>query len=279
MLYGDISERQYVHDAFKERLGKEYQIKELGCYDCKDKKVLLEKSGKIVCVDGEEVSLLCSYGFNNTQNRTVCQNCSSKKYVRFADFEIGTGRAFYERKTPADFAASQKSRLYSQLTRIDTFVQGHKGLILEGTPNLVKGEDSFFSGYQNNIKKLQGLSPLRQAIKISGNKNWTLSFIRELKMRDMEFVQTYDLEETIDFLIQCDKGFGQEPQLRVIPKRYPEISLEQNLLVLFPDIGKKRSEAILKQFKTLGKFITFLRSVDLNKSKYKKFKRFEVFCK
>ena len=53
-----------------------------------------------------------------------------------------------------------------------------------GMPRHVKLEDSnnFFSGYDRKRHDLRGLSPLEQAIEIGGfeNKNWTLSFIREI---------------------------------------------------------------------------------------------------
>ena len=85
-------------------------------------------------------------------------------------------------------------------------------------------------------------------------------------MRDIEFVQTWDLEETITFLEQCDEGFDQTPKLRVIPKRYPDIPIEQNILVLFHGIGKATSEKILEQYGTLSKLISALKKMSEKKA-------------
>jgi len=157
---------------------------------------------------------------------------------------------------------------------MDTFIEGRKGLILEGMPRKqkVKIYDSkdFYSGYTKQIHDLRGLSPLEQAIVIGGedSRNWTLSFIRECKMRDIEFVQTWDLDETIEFLIQCDKGYDETPKLRIIPKRYPEISTDQNILILLPNIGKVTSENLLKKHGSLAQLIKDVKKMkkkDMNK--------------
>ena len=81
-------------------------------------------------------------------------------------------------------------------------------------------------------------------------------------MRGIEFVQTWDLNETIEFLVQCDAGYDQTPKLRILPKRYPDIPLEQNILVLFKGIGKETSAKILKKYGSLAKLITSLRKMD-----------------
>lgn len=161
---------------------------------------------------------------------------------------------------------------------MDTFISGRKGLILEGMPRHIRLQDSknFFSGYDKKYHDLRGLSPLEQAHEIGGNKEWNLSFIRECKMRDIEFVQTWDLNETIEFLIQCDEGYDETPKLRVIPKRYPDIPLEQNILALFNGIGKSTSEKLLEEFGTLSKLITALRK--MKKKEAEKHKRlFELW--
>jgi len=87
-------------------------------------------------------------------------------------------------------------------------------------------------------------------------KEWDLVFITshhffakkspECKMRDIEFVQTWNLQETIEFIRQCDAGYDNEPKFRVIPKRYPELPLEQNILIQFKGIGKVKSAKLLE---------------------------------
>ena len=282
MILGDISEHKKTHDRFFKRLNSNYGIKELGCWDCGQRNILLEKLGKLYCTSESDVSILCENGFRKPTINTKCLNCEHRKYVRFSDFEIAVERGFYERKTAADFLASRRNRLYKQLTLMDTFIEGRKGLILEGMPRDVhtfKDSKNQFSGITKITHDLRGLSPLEQAVVMGGgekSRNWTLSFIRECKMRDIEFVQTWDLDETIDFLEQCDEGFDETPKLRVIPKRYPEISLDQNILVLVPTIGKVGSENLLRKHGSLGKLITDVRKMkkgdELNKT-YRELKK------
>lgn len=274
MIYGDISETKKTHDRFFEKLGKQYGIKELGTWDCKDKKIPLKGGGKTFCASPKETPLLLDYGFKYERDKPRCLTCDLRNYVRFSDFEIGEQRAYYERKTASDFVSSRRDRLYNQLNRMDTFIEGRKGLILEGMPReqvIIRDSKDYFSGYTKRVHDLRGLSPLEQAIVIGGedSRAWTLSFIRECKMRDIEFVQMWDLDETIVFLEQCDKGFDETPKLRVIPKRHPEITLEQNILVLIPTIGKVNSESLIKKHGSLGKLISDVRKMkkeDMNRT-------------
>lgn len=244
MIYVDISEHKKVKDRCKERMGKQFGgIKELGTYDCNLKQVPFKMNNKTECIDETKATSLIGIGYEVC--RMDCKSCHNATYVRFADFEIAPQRAYYERKTAADFIASRRDRLLDQMTRMDTHIKGHKGLILEGTPKMVKLQDSIFRVAKDKIESFNSLSPLQQANKIGGNDNWNLSFVRELKARNMEFVQTWNLDETIDFLMQCDLGYGAEPKIRFVPKRYPQLPLERKLLVVFKGIGKVRSEKIL----------------------------------
>lgn len=236
----------------------------MGTLDCGLRKILLKHGKKEYCATPEETPLLLENGFVYMGAKQRCMVCNHAEYIRFADFEIGERRAFYERKTASDFIASRKARLYRQLNLLDTFVEDNrKGLILEGMPRHKRFKDSknFFSGYDKSLHDLRGLSPLEQAIEIGGRPEWCLSFIRECKSRNMEFTQTYDLDETITFLEQCDLGYDTEPKLRIIPKRYPDISIDQNMLCLIKGIGKATSESLLKEYGSLSKLITFIRKL------------------
>lgn len=268
MIYGDVSEKKHVHKAFKKRLGDNYKKKLLGIYDCIDKKICLNGYGKTVCVNEmkeKQISTLIGAGYKKDYSK--CKNCSKQCYVRFADFEIAPNRAFYERKVASDFAASRKDRLYTQLQNLDTYVESRKGLILEGEPKYKFIQDSYWGKIEQGIRSFENKSPLKQAIYFGGedSKNWTLSFIRECKMRDVEFTQTYDIDETIEFLKQCDEGYDKEPKLRIIPKRYPSISLERNILIQFDGIGKVRSKRLLKQYKSLPNLIKSLKKMPKDK--------------
>lgn len=245
MIYVDISEHKKVIEKCKKKMGKQFGgIKELGTYDCSEKLCPLEMNSKVDCIDENKATSLIGIGYKVMKDN--CKSCVKATYVRFADFEIAPERAFYERKTASDFIASRRDRLLDQMTRMDTHIESRKGLILEGMPKMVKLQDSVFRVAKDKIESFNSLSPLQQANKIGGNDNWNLSFIRELKARNMEFVQTWNLDETIDFLMQCDIGYDSEPKIRFVPKRYPELPLERKLLVVFKGIGKVRSEKILK---------------------------------
>lgn len=240
MIIVDVNEDKDVIKKLEEKVGKDgYKIERIGSFDCKIQSFPIRPE---LCVGEDEMEILAESGI--CINKGLCTDCDKWDYVRFADFTNETRSWFYERKTVLDFIASRKSRLYNQFNKMDTFIEGRKGLILEGMAEYVPIYDSYWKNIDK--KRLAGLSPIRQVIELGGNPEWTWSFIRELKMRDMEFVQTWNLDETIDFLIQCDKGFDKEPKLRLIPKRYPAFSLEQSILALFKGIGKHRSEKIIK---------------------------------
>ena len=193
MIIGDISEKKKTHDAFTKRLGENYAIKQLGVFDCEIEKVLLANGKKTFCASNEEAPILLDAGFEYLEIRPRCSKCDNRCYVRFADFEIAPKRAYFERKTAADFVASRKQRLYEQLIKMDMFVEdGRKGLILEigkdqlygsnpqqgnwlkdmhicrpnGMPRdwkpKIKLHDSkgFFSGFDKKVHNLRGLSPL-----------------------------------------------------------------------------------------------------------------------
>jgi len=249
MIVIDVSEHKDVIEALEKKVGKDnYKIEQIGTFDCM---VNMFPINQGYCVDIDEMKLLVDAGIQ--YDKELCNICEHRKYTRFADFTNDTRSFFYERKTVLDFISSRTRRLYDQMNRIDTFVEGRKGLILEGMSEYIP----IYDDYWKNIDKhaLEKLSPIQQVIKLGGKAEWTKSFIRELKMRDMEFVQTWNLDETIDFIIQCDEGYDHEPKLRIIPKRHPDIPLEQNILVLFDGVGKETSTRMLKEYGSLAGLI------------------------
>lgn len=247
MLVVDISEHPDVKRAFVAKLGKDgFKIEQLGSIDCRDH---LFPEAMIGCITKDEMDNILNKNKPIGLEKDRCHTCHKRKYIRFADFTNDTNSFYYERKTVFDFISSRKSRLYNQLNKMDAFIEGRKGLILEGMSDYVPVYDAYWKHINKN--ELGKLSPIQQVIHLDNKPEWTWSFIRELKMRDMEFVQTWNLNETIDFLIQCDLGYDHEPKLRLSPKRYPDITLERNILALFDGIGKVRSEKILKEHKDI----------------------------
>lgn len=245
----DISEDKRVYEELEKKVGKDgFRIEQIGTFDCIDKKFPIKESS---CVSKDEMEVLIEAKIY--YNRQLCSDCKERKYIRFADFTNSTNSFYYERKTVLDFIGSRKRRLYEQLEKIDTFVEGRKGLILEGIGEYAIINDAVpkKKPYWKDIDKkgLSRLSPIQQVIKLDGHPEWTWSFVRNLKRRNMEFVQTWNLSETIDFLIQCNKGYDNTPKLRLIPKRQPSFSLEMNILALFDGIGEIRGKKILKNAK------------------------------
>lgn len=237
----DVSEHKKTIEKLAEKVGKDnFKIEQIGVFDCAKKLFPIKKD---FCVDKDEFEVLLEADIK--YDKSLCKDCEHRKYIRFADFTNDTHSFYYERKTVFDFISSRKRRLYTQLTKMDTFIEGHKGLILEGMSEHVAICDSYWKNIDK--KALQKLSPIQQAIELGGNPEWVWSFVRELKMRNMEFVQTWNLDETIDFLIQCDEGYDKVPKMRLIPKRYPEFSTERNILALYDGIGKVRSGKILEK--------------------------------
>lgn len=252
IIYGDSGEKAKTHKAFKKRLGDQYQIKELGFWDCELEKILMYKHFVEYCANPNEVTTLQLSGFKVRPKKLKCLKCPHRKYVRCADFSNEAGSFFIERKSVSDFLSSMIAHLYTQMNKMDTYIAGNKIVLLEGTPRnkktvMINDSKSYFSNTDKRYHDLSGLSPIEQAIKLCGKPEWVHSFIRECFMRGIMFAQTYDLEETIEYVIQADEGFGHESKYRIIPKRYPTLPLNQAILCLFKGIALKRSESILKK--------------------------------
>ena len=257
MLVIDVSEHEKTIEKLIKKIGKDnFKIEQIGTFDCGDKLFPIKNNFCVNRVDFEtlnEVSI--------KYDKTLCESCKKRRYIRFADFTNDTHSFYYERKTVFDFISSRKRRLYDQMTKMDIFIEGRKGLILEGMGEHVAVYDAYWKNI--NKKLLQTLSPIQQAIELGGNPEWVWSFVRELKHREMEFVQTWNFDETIDFLLQCDEGYDKVPKLRLIPKRYPEFPIERNILALFDGIGKVRSGKILEKNPLIKEHIeTLIRYVE-----------------
>ncbi|MCP4651662.1 MAG: hypothetical protein GY853_16495 [PVC group bacterium] len=256
MIYVDVSEKDYVHKAAKKSFPDLYMKKMIGCNECKDKKIPLHKDDVSICVEEEQAEVLIQTGF--IYNRDCCIQCKHSEFVRFADFEIGEGRAFIERKTSPDFLSSRKARLYDQLNKMDRFLNGRKILLVEGTQRektTMKFGDSknYFSQYDKKTHDLRGMSPMEQCVEIAGSKEWTWSFTREAFMRDIWVLPTVDLEETMEFLKQMHDGFDEESKYRAIPKDFPQYETAQNMLMVVKGIGKYKSWQLLHKYETLDK--------------------------
>lgn len=250
IIYGDSAEPKEIHVLFKKRIGDQYQIKQLGFGDCNKSNIPVNNEESAYCVEQYEIDVFIKAGYIYNKNR--CDGCSRYEFTRCADFTNAIGSFYVERKTVSDFLSSMKDRLYNQMNKMDTFISGNKIIILEGTPRdkdvrMFNDSKSFFSGIDRKNHDLRGLSPIEQAITLSGRKEWVWSFVREAFMRGIMFVQTWDMKETVEFIIQADEGFEQVSKHRIIPKKYPNLPMNEAILSLFKGIGQKRSKGILKK--------------------------------
>lgn len=250
IIYGDSAEPKELHRLFKKRIGEQYQIRQLGFRDCLDNRIKMRKGKHALCAAEFEMAIFIKSGLEYSKNE--CSGCDNYQFKRVADFTNGIGSFYVERKTVADFLSSMKDRLYNQMNKMDTFISGNKIIILEGTPRekdvrMFNDSKSFFSGIDRKSHDLRGLSPIEQAIILSGRKEWVWSFVREAFMRGIMFVQTWDMKETVEFIIQADEGFEKVSKHRIIPKKYPNLPLNEAILSLFKGIGQKRSKGILKK--------------------------------
>ena len=260
MIYGDISEPKKVHKVMREKFGDNYAIKELGSYDCEEEWIPMRCNTTTTCCTSNELPMMERHGFK--YDRSKCVNCPRSEYVRFADFEIGEGRAFIERKSAPDFLSSRRDRLYDQLDKLDRFVSGRKILLLEGTTREMFGDSkSFFSNYKKQTLDLSTLSPLEQCMRIANNEEWTLSFIRECFMRNIWFLQAWDINETAELLHNMNEGFDETPKLRLIPKHIAKFSTAQTMLATVKGIGKMTSASLLEKHKTLSGIMTYTRKL------------------
>jgi len=279
IIYGDSAEKPAIHKKFEERIGKQYQIKQLGFWECTNNKIMMRTPENFpYCAMESELPYLKDEFSPSEEHLRGCEHLNFKQV---ADFSNESGSFYVERKIISDFLSSMKDRLYNQMNKMDKFVKdGAKIIILEGTPRkkrVMKLNDSknFFHGANRTNHDLRGLSPIEQAIKVSGQPERVWSFIREAFNRGIMFVQTWDMDETVEFIIQADEGFGNISNHRLITKQYPQLPLNQAILCQFNGIGLKRSETILKKDEQLVRNIKNLEKYmkKMYKPKDKKIKK------
>lgn len=200
---------------------------------------------------------------------------------KVGDFTNYERAVIIERKRVDDFYKSMiDGRLYKQLKTIDSCFEKQKYLILEGYNDLKYYQDSLFDEFDKGNRELDTKSPIQQVIEMHPHRpEWVWGQVKLAAQFNVALLQTYDLKETVLMVEQLCKGAGQEPSLRFTKKRYKSLPLERQILMLFPQIGKKRSKQIIDEFGSLSALITEVRNSDnpeLDKYKiYKKIK--EVF--
>jgi len=281
----DSMEEDYVQDKFREEF-EDCITAYLGIWDCENEWIRLLKDLNPVgtCDSGEIAEILIADGFIKSE---CPQNCPKRKYVQVADFSNNVGSFWAERKRVDDAYSSLVSgRLYEQLDKLDGFFEDNKFFILEGDVKYKFFEDSYnkkspFKPYANTKSdRFRKLSPIEQLVEISGGKTeWVWSIIKECVSRNINFIQTKNINETVQFIKLINMGAGQEPKYRIIPKRYPKVPIEQNILILLKGIGEVKSKQILNKYKTLPNLIKSLSKLKESPKNKLLFELWEIFIK
>lgn len=202
--------------------------------------------------------------------------------AKFGDFTDDSKSIIIERKRVDDFYNSMvDGRLYDQLQKMDQFFEKQKYLILEGYNELKYFQDSLFEDFDSYNRELSTRSPISQVVNLHPlKKKWVLSQIKLCAEFNVALLQTYDLTETVIFVEQLCEGAGHEPGLRPTPKPVKTFNIEENILMMFDQIGKKRCKKILKRFGSLPNLIEFLKEDSEELEQYEIYKKLkEVFTK
>lgn len=280
-IIGDSCEEAETHKRFVEEFGDNYSTTMIGIWDCDKECIRFKLKKKILCVKGEKAELFNDLNFERIQCK---EGCEHKKYIQVADFTNDIGSFWAERKRVDDCYHSVKSgRFYEQLDKLDEFFSGNKFFILEGDPSFKYMEDSH-SPFRLDTKGIpfRKKSPIDQLVALmSGNEQWAWSVVKECVQRNINFIQTKNIEETIKFIKYINEGAGTTPKIRIVPKRHAGITIEQNLLILIKGIGEKKSMKMLEKFKTFPKLLDFIRSLTEDDVKDNKLllELWEVFVK
>ena len=185
----------------------------------KPKKKLI-KIPLIIADVHEKNSLVLSELHKSTQVRLQI------KSLKIADYLIGN--IAIERKTTSDLISSMiNKRLIQQLNQMQKY--NRSLLIIEGDINEILQED-------NNIAKaIRGL-----ILSISTNFQTSIIF-------------SQDYEDTSKYLITLAKQQLKSKTPISLHSRIPKTTKEQKQYILesFPNIGPKKSEQLLKKFKTI----------------------------
>jgi len=148
------------------------------------------------------------------------------KSLKIADYLIG--KIAIERKTVQDFISSMlNKRLIQQLKQMQKYSQ--KILIIEGELDLI-----------NNKTKLNS----------NAVRGFIISIINNYQI---PIIQTQDYEDTANYLITLAKQQLKPKTISTLHSRIPKTIKEQKKYILesFPNIGPKKAELLLKNFKTL----------------------------
>lgn len=201
-----------------------------------------------------------------------------KKVLKCGDFTNEKRTFVVERKRSDDFYNSMvDGRLYDQLRKMDSLYESQKYILLEGydAPKYFHDSEDIFADFDRENRKLCEKSPIQQVIEQHPLKqSWIFSQIKLAAEFNVCFLQTWNLLETVLFIEQLNEGAGKEPRLRRTKKRNKKFSLEENILMMFPQVGEKRCKKFISEFGSLAHIITLLR-----KGGHKKLEKYKLFEK
>lgn len=264
MIVVDAAEKPYILKELDDRKVS-YKVEDIRLPKSCEKIPIFKEDKTTLCIPKTDFEIL--KGIEKLEVAPLeCEACefSSEKV---GDFTNENKAFIVERKRVDDYYASMvDGRLYEQARKMYKWCSGIKAIILEGMPQHVFLSDSQkfnpFSEYDKMMTETSKKSPLKQLIEMHPDKkSWILSTIEDLASCDVVLMQSYDLGETIEFIIQMDKGAGIEPKIRYIPKKIGGLSLDEQILATIPGIGKVRSQQLIGEYGDLRKLISAIRKM------------------
>lgn len=202
-------------------------------------------------------------------------------YVMFGDEKIQVGdftnteKSFIvERKRLDDLWNSMCDyRIYKQLDKMYQTFSSNKYLLLEGGAQLFFDSYNPFEDFDTETITSNTKSPLANLLDAHPHKlAWILSIIGECASREIGFIQTWDINETVQFIDQINKGAGKSPKVRAKKKVIKNLTIDENILTTISGIGKGRARALMDEYGSLKNLVTYVRSLDEDSKDIKKYK-------
>jgi ERCC4-type nuclease len=194
--------------------------------------------------------------------------------IQVGDFTNTEKSFIVERKRVDDLWNSMCDyRIYKQLDKIHQSFDTQKYLILEGGVFLFHDSYNPFQDFDAETTQTDAKSPLANLLDAHPNKiGWILSIIEECVRRNICFLQTWNLNETVQFIEQINKGAGKSPKLRAKKKTIKNLTIDENILTTISGIGKGRAKQLMDEYGSLKNLIIYLRSLDIDSPELKKYK-------
>lgn len=263
MIVIDVGEKPYVFEAF-DKLGIEYIKEEIRVPQKCNKTAYRNDEGELVCINNKDLSIIEVFMGQSERDDMACIECAHES-VRIGDFTNEHRSFIAERKRVDDFYASMvDGRLYEQARKMYSYCSGLKIIILEGMSQHKFLQDSTdpFNSFNEVMHELRMQSPLEQLMNHRADKQeWIMSTLEDLASCEVALVQSWNITETAIMIERIAKGSGTEPKVRSQPKKVSGVTLEEQMLICIPRIGKMRAQDLVKEYGSLSGLITAIRKM------------------